>query len=200
MGYIFVLYLWFLHFLSLFISCPVFPFFFTFLLFASLLISKLASELAEQKWSGKHLIRRKKKGQQHSFTRAQKGIYFCRWKLWKTSKIITSLSLCSWSSILRIIFQPWKLYNDLKVGLHYIGMIWTYTDFKIMHYYNDLLLATLIKILGFSAQWLHIPSPQYVEVLIIPLILLRFNRQAFIWIFPMQPHLCRKPLYKFFIF
>lgn len=110
------------------------------------------------------------------------------------------ISLCSWSSILRIIFHPWKLYNDLKVGWVYIGMVWLYTDFKIMHYPNDLLLAMLIKILNFSAKWLHIPSPQYTEVLIIPLILLSFNWQAFIWIFPVQPLLHGKSLYKFSIF
>lgn len=109
-------------------------------------------------------------------------------------------SLCSWSSILRRIFQPWKLYNDLKVGLLYIGMVWSYTDFKIMHYYNDLFLAMLVKILSFSAQWPHIPLPQYAEVLIIPLVLFSFNWQAFIWIFPMQPLLCGKSLYKFSVF
>lgn len=54
-------------------------------------------------------------------------------------------------------------------------MVWYYTDFKIKHCYNDLLLAMLIKILGFLAQQPHIPPLQYAEVLIILLIQLSCN-------------------------
>lgn len=179
---------------SPFISSPVFPFCFTFLLFASLLISKLPSELAEQKWSGKCLIGREKKGRKNSFTHAQKVIYFCRWKFWKIIKIFTSPSLLL---ILRIIFK--KLYHDLKVRVLYIDMVWSYTDFKIKHCYNGLLLAMLIKILRFLAHWPHIPSVQYTEVLIILLILLSFSWQAFIWNFPIRALLCWTTPYMLFL-